>query len=693
MMPPKRPHAHMQPDADTRLSHGEPRFSALRGLVGPVRMMRTALGNAAVGANAAIGAAGACAANGVTGVVLAAVLGVLLLSGCYDSVAGKGGGTETESKVAGRAVDPQGNPSVGARVILRPADYLADPVSSEDVSKRRQETVTDAQGRYAMGGVPAGDYRIEIAGAESGGAIRDFSLAHDSEGVKLAVDSVKPRGSILGSFAPDSEAQLASFVQVFGLERLVKADPSGGFILYNLPEGVYDIRCSSLQPFRRDAVRRGIKVASGQQTVLDPIALAKEAKLAFSVDSIGLKIVGLDSTNPVILDNERWDNGPENEYIWAKASMGSLDLRGNIATQDLQAPLNTQAAQLAAGRGELRTAHLAGLAGIPDLVAGATARLSLPGSDRIEDIKPTASAGSDLIVAEARKATPEKPLLVVVGGPLTTVAQAYLTDPSIAPRMVVAGIFTYDLQAVDSVANYLVAKKCRFLQWGRTYTWQGKPDTTRFKDIPLSRMGERLRGYLAGNTSRLSFGDLAPVAYLFQRGLWKSAQMVKVSSKIEVQPASDITFDFLDIPATANDWQRYNDEFYSTLANPRAYAPKPLPASIEGEAYNGKSGTGLFVLDSAAGTFGVSMPVTTWTEYRVTAAVAGRFAVKLRYRSGAGGRMSIGIGDQALAEGALPASMAFTDAALDSISLPQGITVLRATATEGKIDLTGIDLN
>ena len=59
----------------------------------------------------------------------ASILCAVCLGAC-ERLAGKGGGTETESKVvAGRLVDAEGNPSVAARVSLRPDDYLADPVS------------------------------------------------------------------------------------------------------------------------------------------------------------------------------------------------------------------------------------------------------------------------------------------------------------------------------------------------------------------------------------------------------------------------------------------------------------------------------------------------------------------------------------------------------------------------------------
>jgi hypothetical protein len=423
------------------------------------------------------------------------------------------------------------------------------------------------------------------------------------------------------------------------------------------------------------------------------VQLAKEAKLGFSVDATGLKIEGVDSTNPVIFDNERWDNGVDNEFIWAKASLGKLDLRGDIVTADVQTGQNTVAAQMAAAREELRLATLAGMHGIPEFTAGAEARLVLPPSGRIEDILPLPSAGSDLIVAEARKATPEKPLLVVAGGPLTTVAQAYLTDPSIASRMVVASVFTYNLQSRDSAANYLVAKKCRYVQWGRNYTWAGKQDTTRLKDIPLTRMGEKLRGFIRSAPVKLPLGDMAPVAFLYQRNLWKTAQMVKVNSALEVQAASDITFDFLDIPADANDWQGFNDAFYATMSDSRLYAPIAVPGKIVLEAYYGRSGISYIPYDSTEASTGVALPQGAWVDYRVSAAAAGNVTLKLRYRCGAGGTASVGLPDQApLAGTNLAPTVLWTDAAIDSVPLQAGTTVLRITATAGKVDLIGLEI-
>jgi len=613
-----------------------------------------------------------------------------LAAGClFDG----GGGTETEDKVVGRAVNENGDPVAYARVQLRPADYLTDLVSSEHAAPGVRDTVTDGQGRYGFARLPSGTYRVELGGTESGGAVTDFFLPESGQGKVLIPDTLRTRGSIAGSIAADSDSHSSGFVQVYGLERLVQADPQGNFILYGMPKGAYDVRISSLQPFRREAIRRNIAVAAGQRTTLDPVVLAKEAKLTFHTDSGAVRIDGLDSTNPVIFDNEKWDNGPDNEYVWSKASAGSLNLRGAIVTRDFHYG-SAMDAQLRKARQELWEARAAGFINLPDMIPGATAKLSWPDSGYLENIVPAPSAGSELIVAEARKATPEKPLLVVVGGPLTTVANAWLTDPSIAPRMIVAGIYTYSMQPEDTVANYLVARKCRFVQWGRGYVWGGQADTSQIRSIPSTLMGERLRNYLFQNTKSLPFGDIAPVAFLFNPTVWKSADIVKVSRSMEVQPASDITFDFVDIPLAANNWDGYQSEFYASLIRSGAYHPIALPGRVEAEAYNAMSKVTVQLADSTTGNESVTYADSGSTDHRITSA-GGPMAAKILYRSAAGAKLDLFL-DHASASAAtftLPAASDWTEADMPALALDPGEHVLHVTISGGSAVLDWMDFH
>lgn len=57
-----------------------------------------------------------------------------------------------------------------------------------------------------------------------------------------------------------------------------------------------------------------------------------------------------------------------------------------------------------------------------------------------DDSTPAVSEGAQLIVDEAKKATPEKPLYLLFGGPLTDVASAWLMDPSISKNVILVWI-------------------------------------------------------------------------------------------------------------------------------------------------------------------------------------------------------------------------------------------------------------
>ena len=77
----------------------------------------------------------------------------------------------------------------------------------------------------------------------------------------------------------------------------------------------------------------------------------------------------------------------------------------------------------------VRIGGMCGLRNVPMRVAGPLGYLVEPDSGKIEDTEALDSA---------RKATAEKPLVVVMGGPLTVVADAYLLDSSIVDKMIVA---------------------------------------------------------------------------------------------------------------------------------------------------------------------------------------------------------------------------------------------------------------
>lgn len=204
----------------------------------------------------------------------------------------------------------------------------------------------------------------------------------------------------------------------------------------------------------------------------------------------------LEGGGVVLYDNDEVVDVYTDDYMMALAASGDIRLVGLI-TSTSSAPYNHWVTQTDYQRMVLDRAKSVDFARkkgwqhIPTPVLGTRANLVRPSSDRIEDTRPIESEGSWLVVQEARKATPEQPLLLVMGGPLTLVADAYLMDRSIADRVVVMwlGGGRNDMGGyngwADPWAAYIVITHLRLMQF---------PEGAARPFIPKSRLRTEL-GY------------------------------------------------------------------------------------------------------------------------------------------------------------------------------------------------------
>lgn len=85
-----------------------------------------------------------------------------------------------------------------------------------------------------------------------------------------------------------------------------------------------------------------------------------------------------------------------------------------------------------------------GLSGEFKVVAGSNNKMTNPKEPQI-------SEGARLIVEEAMKASPKKPLYVLVGGPLTDIASAWLMKPEISKNIVLVWIGGQEYTGLDAV--------------------------------------------------------------------------------------------------------------------------------------------------------------------------------------------------------------------------------------------------
>ncbi len=306
---------------------------------------------------------------------------------------------------------------------------------------------------------------------------------------------------------------------------------------------------------------------------------------AYTVENGALRLTGVGPDNPILYDNDWWFDVFDNDYLWAQASLGRVNLRGNIVTRDMwdwekgyhyTFEQSWQDAEKA-----LKLARDSGLRNIPDLTRGSDRVLLRPESGRIEDTLAHPSDGSRLIVAEAKKASPEKPLLIIAGGPQTTIANALLTNPEIAPNLVVFNLTVsdYGYNGKDAWAAYIVAKRTRYVDWGGGAFWD-RDSVFRSEDfdvLPDNPFTADMKRFIRTDLGRANqLGDGAPLVWLFQPKCWTGAEVRQAEFEGHalvfrpVPPGG--TGDVLVIPKPATDLTACRKEFFRVMRDPRLFS-------------------------------------------------------------------------------------------------------------------------
>jgi len=301
------------------------------------------------------------------------------------------------------------------------------------------------------------------------------------------------------------------------------------------------------------------------------------------VENGAVRLRGVGPDNPIIYDNDWWFDVFDNNYLWAQASLGKANLRGNIVSRDMwewrKGYQYSMEQSLKDADKALKLARGSGLKHIPDFTRGSDRVLERPKSGRVEDTEPHPSPGSRLIVVEANRASPEKPLLVIAGGPQTTVANALLTNPEIAANLVVFNLtVTGGYNGKDGWSAYVVAKKTRSVDWGGGQFWDRDSvfraeHFTVLPDNPFTRDMNRFIKTELGRANQL--GDGAPLVWLFQPSCWtggevRQAEFVGGAMKYLSVKAGE-GGDVLVVPKAATDLKACREEFFRVLTDPQLF--------------------------------------------------------------------------------------------------------------------------
>jgi hypothetical protein len=209
-----------------------------------------------------------------------------------------------------------------------------------------------------------------------------------------------------------------------------------------------------------------------------------------------------DSTCPVIYDNDDADDMYTDEYLLSLASAGNITLKGmSTSSGGWSEPLFPDPVFIfqwdLAGRSEIIGKALrSGLGNLPTPVAGSGLALVKPASGVIEDTVPVDTPGARLIVTEAHNATTNKPLVVIMGGPHTTLASAYLLDNSITSTVIMAaqsgGPGENNLQdfndTADGWATVIIARRFRAVLFGPVFNQSALVNKALLTNLPNTEL-------------------------------------------------------------------------------------------------------------------------------------------------------------------------------------------------------------
>lgn len=214
-----------------------------------------------------------------------ALLCAALLAGCLGSIfetAAGGSGTEGEngSAVAGIVCYPDGRQASGVAVFLRSSDYLRD--TSLGTTGSPPDAITDSSGAYRLPVRFRGRLSLVFRDGRGMAALRIIEANRSGAEAKTP-DTLLPVGSLAGTLGRPEGHSGRAYVQVFGLDILVRADSSGGFLVPDLPRGAHRIRAVSPWPKWSYAPSDTIRVAP-----LDTARLPRLVPVGFAGEDYSL---------------------------------------------------------------------------------------------------------------------------------------------------------------------------------------------------------------------------------------------------------------------------------------------------------------------------------------------------------------------------------------------------------------------
>lgn len=304
-----------------------------------------------------------------------------------------------------------------------------------------------------------------------------------------------------------------------------------------------------------------------------------------------LILTGVDKTNPFIYDNDIFYDTVDFYFDIALSKLNGGTMKGIVVTYNILEPHITFQSQMDDANSATQLCRNSNMGTIPDPVFGSPDKLNRPESGNIDDTAYIISEGSKLIVNAANAfGTVEKPLIVYIGGQPTTVAAAYLQDPSIANKVIICHIDPLGYNGADTWATYICTKKMKYFAWGnKVWWWSGTcenqvivkdppimldSDYDALPDNPVCTYLKTTYKNSWPNNVYHDLGDGAIAIYLEDRTQFPTVQKQNASydNVCIFTDTNDTQFDVLTVSGMTEDNMRnQGSTFFKVMCNPKVY--------------------------------------------------------------------------------------------------------------------------
>jgi hypothetical protein len=250
-------------------------------------------------------------------------------------------------------------------------------------------------------------------------------------------------------------------------------------------------------------------------------------------------LLPVDERNPIVMLNDSNYDNWQGEYAVLLANAGGPNLAGIVVgTSPNATDIN---ANVTDWRNLIAAARASGLANLPDPITSIGAPLARPANGDIDTTTPNRSEGALFIVDESsRLSLSYRPLVILSGGRLTDVADAYLVDHTVVERVVVLASVGSVLGAgatlgppngeMDPWADTIVMSRFRFIAASSFYDQLTDVPDARLADLPANPFGAWIANKQPGIWNQPKAADQCGVAAIGIPGFVTSVEQVTLAA-------------------------------------------------------------------------------------------------------------------------------------------------------------------